>query len=89
MRREEMDSVLDDGLLMLGGLVILLAPLALALAEPGPGGTGWKLLTFLCCTFAGWFFFFGSNQLVALVAWLLAWACAVVRQMSFNRRRRA
>ena len=87
MRREEMDSVLNDGLLILGGLVILLAPLALALAETGPGGAGWKLLTFLCCTFAGWFFFFGSNQLVALVAWLLAWACALAMRMSFNRRR--
>jgi hypothetical protein len=84
-----MDSVLTDGLLIFGGLVILLAPLTLALADTGPGGVGWKLLTFLCCTFAAWFFFFGSNQLIALVAWLLAWACGMVRQMSFNRRRRA
>jgi len=82
-----MDSALNDSLLIFGGLVILLAPLALALADTGPGGAGWKLLTFLCCTFAGWFFFFGSNQLIALVAWLLAWACAMVRRMSFNRRR--
>ena len=54
-----MDSVLTDGLLIFGGLVILLAPLTLALADTGPGGAGWKLLTFLCCTFAAWFFFFG------------------------------
>jgi hypothetical protein len=40
-----------------GGLVILLAPMALGLAETGPGGAGWKLLTFLCCAFAAWFFF--------------------------------
>jgi hypothetical protein len=52
-----MDSVLTDGLLIFGGLVILLAPLTLALADTGPGGAGWKLLTFLCCTFAAWFFF--------------------------------
>ena len=81
-----MDSVLYDSLLIFGGFVILLAPLTLALADTGPGGAGWKLLTFLCCTFAGWFFFFGSNLLVAFVAWLLAWACAMVRQMSFVRR---
>jgi hypothetical protein len=84
-----MDVALNDSLLIFGGLVILLAPFTLAMAERGPGGAGWKLLTFLCCTFAGWFFFFGSNRLIALVAWLLAWACAMVRQMSFTRRRRA
>src|SRR5215469_13816974 len=33
MRREEMDSALNDSLLIFGGLVILLAPLALALAD--------------------------------------------------------
>ena len=82
-----MDSVLTDGLLIFGGLVILLAPLTLALADTGPGGVGWKLLTFLCCTFAAWFFFFGSNQFIALVGWLLGWACAMVRKMGFNRRR--
>ena len=87
MTREEMDSVLNDGLIIFGGLVILLAPMALALAEAGPGGAGWKLLTFLCCTFAAWFFFFGSKLLLALVAWLLAWACAMVRRISFVRRR--
>jgi len=80
LAREEMDSVLNEGLLIFGGLVILLAPLTLAISETGPGGAGWKLLTFLCCTFAAWFFFFGSNQLIALVAWLLAWVCAMVRQ---------
>jgi len=80
-----MDSVLNEGLLIFGGLVILLAPLTLAISETGPGGAGWKLLTFLCCTFAAWFFFFGSNQLIALVAWLLAWACAMVRQRRARR----
>ena len=82
-----MGSVLYDSLLIFGGFVILLAPLTLALADTGPGGAGWKLLTFLCFTFAAWFFFFGSNQIIALVAWLLAWACATVRRMSFYRRR--
>ena len=82
-----MDSVLDESLLIFVGFVVLLAPLALALAETGPGGAGWTLLTYLCCTFAVWFFFFGSNQIIALVAWLLAWACATVRRTSFYRRR--
>ena len=81
-----MDSALNEGLLILVGFVVLLAPLALALAETG-GGAGWKLLTALCCALAAWFFFFGSNQIIALVAWLLAWACATVRRMSFYRRR--
>ncbi len=53
-----MDQVLSDSLLIFGSLAILLAPMALALANTGPGGAGWKLLTFLCCTFAAWFFFF-------------------------------
>jgi len=52
-----MDSVLNEGLLIFGGFVVLLAPLVLALAETGPGGAGWTLLTALCCTFAAWFFF--------------------------------
>ena len=64
-----MDSVLYDSLLIFGGFVILLAPLTLALADTGPGGAGWKLLTFLCCTFAAWLFFFDSNQIIAFVAW--------------------
>jgi hypothetical protein len=81
-----MESLLNDSLLVFGGLAILLAPMALALAT-GPGGAGWKLLTFLCCTFAGGFFFFTSSLLIALAAWLLAWACAVAMRMSFNRRR--
>jgi hypothetical protein len=55
-----MDSVLNDSLLILGSLVILLAPMALALAETGPGGAGWKLLTFLLCAFA-WSFFFSAQ----------------------------
>ena len=39
------ESLLNDSLLILGFLVVVLAPMALALAENGPGGTGWKLLT--------------------------------------------
>ena len=50
-----MDPVTSDGLLILGFLAVVLAPMALALAETG-GGAGWKLLTFLCCAFAAWFF---------------------------------
>jgi hypothetical protein len=80
-----MDPVLNDSLLILGFLAIVLAPMALALAEPGPGGAGWKLLTFLCCAFAAWFFIFPSNLLIALVAWILAWAFATVMRMSLNR----
>ena len=80
-----MDSALSESLLIFGGFVVLLAPLALSLADTGPGGAGWKFLTFLCCTFAAWFFFFGSNQLIALVAWLLAWAFVVVRQIGRRR----
>ena len=56
-------------------------------SQTGPGGAGWELLTFLCCTFAGWSFFFASSLLMALVAWVLAWACAMPMRMSFNRRR--
>jgi hypothetical protein len=83
-----MYSLLNDSLLIFGSLAILLAPMALALAEIGPGGAGWKLLTFLCCAFAAWFFFFASTSLlIPLVAWLLAWACAMAMRMSFNRRR--
>ena len=80
-----MDSALSESLLIFGGFVVLLAPLALSLADTGPGGAGWGFLTFLCCTFAAWFFFFGSNQLIALVAWLLAWAFAMVRQIGRRR----
>jgi hypothetical protein len=82
------DSLLSDSLLVFGSLAILLAPLIVALAKPGPGGEGWTILTFLCCAFAAGFFFFASDDLsVALVAWLLAWTCAMVRQMSFKRLR--
>jgi hypothetical protein len=84
---QQMDSALNDSLLIFGFLVILLAPMALALAETGPGGAGWKLLTFLCCAFAAWFVVFSSGLLDALVAWLLAWVCAMAMRMSFNRRR--
>ena len=62
-----MDSVLTDGLLIFGGLVILLAPLTLALADTGPGGAGWKLLTFLCCTFRRGSFF--SAQISSSRLW--------------------
>ena len=79
----QMDSVLNDSLLIFGGLVILLAPMALALADTGPGGR--KLLTFLCCACTGWWFFFTSGSLIPLVAWLLAWASAMAMRMKFNR----
>ena len=46
---QQVDSALNDGLLIFGFLAILLAPMGLALAETGPGGAVWKLLTFLCC----------------------------------------
>jgi hypothetical protein len=82
-----MDPVTSDGLLVLGFLAVVLAPMALALAETRPGGAGWKLLTFLCCALAAWFFIFPSNVLIALVAWALAWACAMAMRISFNRRR--
>jgi hypothetical protein len=52
-----MESLLNAGLLVFGSLAILLAPMALALANAGPGGAGWKLLTFLCSTFAAWSLF--------------------------------
>jgi hypothetical protein len=79
------DSLLSDSLLVFGSLAILLAPLIVALAKPGPGGEGWTILTFLCCTFAAGFFFFASSLSIPLVAWLLAWACAMVPRMSFYR----
>ena len=73
-----MDNLLDDSFLIFGFLAIVLAPMALALAEPGPGGAGWKLLAFLCCALAAWVFIFASSLLIAFVAWVLAWACAMV-----------
>jgi len=76
-----MDPVTSDGLLIFGFLAVVLAPMALALAETGPGGAGWKLLTFVCCALAAWFIIFLSNLLIALVAWALAWACAMARRM--------
>jgi len=81
-----MDPVTSDGLLILGFLAVVLAPMALALAQTGPGGAGWKLLTFVCCALAAWFIIFPSNLLIALVAWALAWACAITMRMGFNRR---
>ena len=80
---DQVESLLNDTLLVFGSLVILLAPMALALAigETRPGGAGWKLLTFVCCALAAWFIIFPSNLLIALVAWALAWACAMARRM--------
>jgi hypothetical protein len=87
---DQLDSLLKDILLVFGSLAILLAPMALALAiaETKPGDGVWKLLTFLCCTVAAWFLFFAetSAPVIALVAWLLAWACALAMRMSFYRR---
>ena len=51
-----MDPVTSDGLLIFGFLAVVLAPMALALAETGPGGAGWKLLTFGCCALAVHYF---------------------------------
>jgi len=81
-----MAQLLNDSVLIIGFLAIILAPLTLVL-DTGPGGAGWKLLTFLCCAFAAWFFIFPSNLLIALLAWVLAWACAMALHMSLNRRR--
>jgi len=87
---DQVDSLFNDSLLVFGSLAILLAPMALALAigETRPGGAGWKLLTFICCTVAAWFLFFAetSGLVIAFVAWLLAWASAMAMRMSFRRR---
>ena len=87
---DQVDSLLKDTLLVFGSLAILLAPMALALVigEMRPGGAGWKLLTFICCAVAAWFLFFAdtSGLVIAVVAWLLAWACALAKRLSFNRR---
>ena len=83
-----MGEIFNDSLIILGFLAIVLAPMALALAEPGPGGAGWKLLAFVCRALAAWVFIFASSLLIAFVTWVLAWACATVMQISsFNRRR--
>jgi len=87
---DQLDSLLKDTFLVFGSLAILLAPMALALAigETKPGSGVWKLLTYICCTVAAWFLFFAetSGLVIAFVAWLLAWACAVGTRMSLNRR---
>jgi len=87
---DQVDSLLKDTLLVFGSLAILPTPmvLALAIAETRPGGASWKLLTFICCTVAAWVLFFADNSglLIAFVAWLLAWACALAMRMSFIRR---
>jgi hypothetical protein len=84
---QQVDTAFNDSLLIFGFLAILLAPMAFALAKTGTAG--WKVSTFLCCTVAAWFLVFAetSGLLVALVAWLLAWACALAIRISFNRRR--
>jgi hypothetical protein len=81
-----MAQLLNDSVLIIGFLAIVLTPLTLVL-DRGPGGAGWKLLTFLCCVFAAWSFFSGSGLVIALVAWVLAWACAMmaIRVRFFNR----
>ena len=87
---DQIDSLFMDTLLIFGSLMILLAPMAFALAigETKPGGAGWKLFTFICCAVAAWFLFFAetSGLVIAFVAWLLACSCALVMRMSFNRR---
>jgi hypothetical protein len=87
---DQLESLLEDTLLVFGSLALLLALMALALAIGGtkPGGAGWKLLTFICCAIAAWFLFFAktSGLVIAFVTWLLAWACALAMRMSFNRR---
>ena len=84
---QQVDSALNDSLLIFGFFAILLAPMALALAETGPGGAAWKLLSFVCCAFAAWTLVFASGLPIAVVAWVLAWAVAMAMRMSFNRRR--
>jgi hypothetical protein len=80
-----MAQLLNDSVLIIGFLAIVLAPLTLVL-DTGPGGAGWKLLTFLCCVFAAWSFFFDSGLVIAIVAWVLAWACAIAMRIIFYRR---
>ena len=81
-----MDQVTSDILLILGLLAVVLAPMALALAETWPGGGAvWALITFLCCAFAAWFIIFSSNLLIAITAWVLAWAFAMAMRR-LNRR---
>jgi hypothetical protein len=86
-RASRVESLLNDSLLVFGSLAILLMPLAFALAKPGPGGEAWTVLTFVCCSFAAWFFFFDSSLQVPLLSWLLAWACAMAGRVNFNRHR--
>ena len=84
-RGSPMGQVLSDSLLIFGFLAIVLAPMTFALGETGPGRAASKLLTFLCCAFAAWSFIFASNLRLALVAWVLAWACAMAMRLSLNR----
>ena len=85
-RFTQMGQLLNDSVLIIGFLAIVLAPLTLVL-DTGPGGAGWKLLTFVCCALAAWSFIFASSLLIAFVAWVLAWASAMMafRVRFFNR----
>jgi len=80
------NAQLLDAFMIVAFLAIVLAPMALALAKTGPSSAGWQLVTFLCCTFAAWFFMFASNLRIAFAAWIVAWACAMAMRMRFNRR---
>src|SRR6516164_464278 len=86
-RGSPVGQVLSDSLLIFVFLAIVLAPMTFALGETGPGRAASKLLTFLCCAFAAWSFIFASNLRLALVAWVLAWACAMAMRLSLNRHR--
>jgi hypothetical protein len=85
---DQVDSLLKDTLLIFASLAILLAPMALALAigETKPGGAGWKILTFICCTVTAWFLFFAdtSGLVIAFVVWLLAWAFALAMRIKIQ-----
>jgi len=61
---DQVESLLNDTLLVFGSLAVILAPMALALVigEMRPGSAGWKLLTFVCCTVAAWFLFFAETS---------------------------
>ena len=82
-----MDSLLNDGPLIFGSLAILLAPMAARSSQDGTRRCGLETphvaLLYLRCVVL----FFASSMLIALVAWVLAWACAMPMRMSFNRRR--
>ena len=80
-----MGQLLNDSVLIIGFLAIVLAPLTLV-PDTGPGGAGWKLLTFLCCGLAWGVLVFTSSLLIAVVTWLLAWAIAMAMRIILYRR---